>query len=436
MEGAGMIVEDGPSSTRRAYRTALETAVGRYEELIRGISVLREIDAIDDVEVPLGLLCRRLVQVVSAATSYLEDDVSSAEGETALARKFQLGKGVAGLVVMRGNPLRISDVRSAPEFVAVPETRVPVRSLLCLPLGVDSHIIGVFNLSHSRPGFFTEQDEATMTLVAERCARLLASHRMLHRHRVLERCYQLACDQAGDGIVVIEEDGSIVMTNRVAETILGVDLHDAARGAERWLERIEERDREMLLEARAALWSAGKACTTQYRMAAEPGEVRIIEEHATLVTSESDVERQAVCVLRDVSRRVREEAERTALESQLRHAQKMEALGELAGGITHDFNNTLTGILANVSLARESVDASILAELLADIEAAANQGASMTRRLLAMSRRSEVERESIDVGRLIDDVIAILRNTVDRRVGLHRHVQPGLWQALADRSQI
>ena len=202
-----------------------------------------------------------------------------------------------------------------------------------------------------------------------------------------------------------------------------------------WQAKIDERGRREVERVRAGVWETGEGCISQYRLRDSSGSSRVIEEHATLVQGPHP-DRQAVCVLRDITRRVQREAERTALEAQLRQAQKMEALGELAGGITHDFNNILAGILANVSLARACPDTEDLPDLLADIEAAAKQGASMTRRLLAMSRRSQVERSTVDVPDLVDDVLGILRNTLDRRVALHRNLQPTLWQAHADRSQL
>ena len=454
-----MLTDDCPVSEERVFRDALVAAVSRYEELIHSLSVLREIDDIDDTDIPLGRLCRRVVSLVSshcraencslmlvsrdgegldlwAATSYLDDDVSSAEGEVALARKFRVGNGVAGLVVLHGKPLRLEDVCEAPEFVVQPEPCVSVRSLLCLPLSVGNRTIGVINLSHSQPGFFTEQDEATMGLVADRCARLLSSHRLLHDHRMMERCYQLAFNEAGDGIMVVEEGGRVLMANATAKAIVGFDLSEGNEGVVRWMAQIDEGDRSKVEPARARMWAQGDACHVQYRISDLAGHVRVIEENSTPIAAGADVDGLAICVLRDVTRRVEAENERATLDAQLRHAQKMEALGELAGGITHDFNNILTGILANVSLARADEEAEDLPELLADIEAAAKQGAALTQRLLAISRRSGVERTSVDVGQIVDDVFGILRNTVDRRVALHCDIAPVVWPALAERSAV
>lgn len=442
-----------------AYRVALQAAVSRYEDLVRSLSVLREIDAIDDVAVPLGQLCRRLVEVIAkhysaencslmlmaadglhlelwAATGCLQDTAAFPPGEAPLGTRFRVGHGIAGHVVANGEPARIADVRNAEHFELLADSNVSLRSLLCLPLSAEGKVIGVINLSHSKPGYFSEQAEATMTMVAERCARLLASHQLLHRHRVVERCYQLACEKAGDGIVVFDSDGDIVLANSVAADLLGIDVREHATLSDSWFARIHEEDRAEVQSMRELLHSDGVPRTCQYRIIVPDGEARIIEEHTTLVSGSSDSKKQLVCVLRDVSKRVEQDREHLELEAQLRQAQKMEALGELAGGITHDFNNILTGILANVSLARSTLDTAQLPELLADIEAAATQGASLTRRLLAMSRRSQVERSPVEITGLIDDVLGILRNTLDRRVALHRNCEPGLWRARADRSQI
>jgi PAS domain S-box-containing protein len=439
------------------YRHALREAVDRYEDLVKCLSLLREIDSIDDVTEPLGLVCRRLVELILrqsraencslmlldthrnrlelwATMGCLQDEATSSGGDAPLQHAFDIGHGIVGQVALQGAPLRVSDARELTAQEQLPDTTAGTRSLLCVPICIRGRTLGVINLSHAAKDFFTEDDQATMMMVADRAALLLTSHQLLRHHRAVERCYQLALEQAGDAIVVLDEDGSVGVANSVAEQLLNVKSGGRADPALAWLECVHEQDRPALQRARDGLWRSGAACTTQFRVVGPQGQVRHVEEHATLFVDTAN-RRASVCVLRDVTRRILADQERVALEAQLRHAQKMEALGELAGGITHDFNNILAGILANVSLARMAADATLLPELLADIETAAEQGSAMTRRLLAVSRRSQVERATVDVVDLIDDVVAILRNTLDRRVGLHRSCQPGLWKVRADRSQ-
>ncbi len=138
------------------------------------------------------------------------------------------------------------------------------------------------------------------------------------------------------------------------------------------------------------------------------------------------------------NRELRAEMEmRAQIEEELRQSQKMEALGHLTGGVAHDFNNLLAVILGNLELAERS-DATTPAvrELLRDAIDAASRGATLTQRLLALSRKQELRPEPIDVFALLDD----MRNLLERILGERIAVQLGEKQAelhcMADRSQL
>jgi signal transduction histidine kinase len=113
--------------------------------------------------------------------------------------------------------------------------------------------------------------------------------------------------------------------------------------------------------------------------------------------------------LRDISARVDAQAEKESLEAQLRRSQKLEAVGQLAGGVAHDFNNILTAVLGNVELLRMqfgangAVDEGALSHL-QQIERAAQRAASLTRQMLAFSRRQAIRREILDLNHIMADV--------------------------------
>ncbi len=139
----------------------------------------------------------------------------------------------------------------------------------------------------------------------------------------------------------------------------------------------------------------------------------------------------------DISDRKRAEEERRNLEAQLRQAQKMEAIGQLAGGVAHDFNNILTAILGNVELARAQLPAdqeSGLQEDLDQIERSANRAASLTRQLLAFSRRQIAQPRHINLNDTLTDMEQMLRRLLTEHIALHFkpgadlhtvHVDPG-----------
>lgn len=124
-------------------------------------------------------------------------------------------------------------------------------------------------------------------------------------------------------------------------------------------------------------------------------------------------------------------------EAQLRHAQKMEAIGQLAGGISHDFNNLLAVIQLNAeSIAAELGPEHHLAEEVEDIVAAAQRGARLTRQLLAFSRKQEVRRKPIDLNATVRALHGTLGGVLGENLELSLNLAPDIGAIVADPGQI
>jgi len=133
----------------------------------------------------------------------------------------------------------------------------------------------------------------------------------------------------------------------------------------------------------------------------------------------------------------RDITERKRLEEQLRQAQKMEAIGQLAGGVAHDFNNLLTAILGNVSLLLGAkADADPDHELLAATEQAAQRATDLTRQLLGFSRQTMLRLERANLSACAQEVVSILRRTIDPRIALEVVGAVDLWAVQADLGQV
>ena len=128
---------------------------------------------------------------------------------------------------------------------------------------------------------------------------------------------------------------------------------------------------------------------------------------------------------------------RRQMEDQIRQAGKLEAVGQLAGGVAHDFNNLLTAIPGNLSLAQTMLppDHPVL-ELLAASDQAAWRAAELTRQLLGFARRSTVRLEPADVNLAVAEALAILRRTIDPRIVIDARPASNLCPALVDLGQI
>jgi PAS domain S-box-containing protein len=170
------------------------------------------------------------------------------------------------------------------------------------------------------------------------------------------------------------------------------------------------------------------------------GQGRIVRWFGTLTDIEEIVEaREVLARSRAELERLVDERTRDLEETQARlaHARRMEALGQLAGGIAHDFNNVLQTVQGSAELierrAQGMDDVRRLARMVGE---AAERGSTITRRLLAFSRRGELRAEAVDAAALLGGVRDILGHTLGGTVEVRVEAEPGLPMLLADKGQL
>ena len=142
---------------------------------------------------------------------------------------------------------------------------------------------------------------------------------------------------------------------------------------------------------------------------------------------------------KDISARLRTEVELRDAQEALRQSQKMEAVGQLTGGLAHDFNNLLTGITGSLDMIGRRVAQGRTGELDHYVQAAqgaSRRAAALTHRLLAFSRRQTLDPKPTDVSRLIAGMADLIRRTVGPAVTVETVDAVGLWTALVDPSQL
>jgi PAS domain S-box-containing protein len=137
-----------------------------------------------------------------------------------------------------------------------------------------------------------------------------------------------------------------------------------------------------------------------------------------------------VLTARDVTDELREQERR-------RHAQRLEAIGTLAGGVAHDFNNLLTAINGYAGIALEDLrPGDPLREDIEEIRSAGARAADLTRQLLAFGRRQVLNPESLDPGTVVEGIQKMLRRIIGEQVDLVTDLQPDAWRVRADRGQL
>lgn len=236
---------------------------------------------------------------------------------------------------------------------------------------------------------------------------------------------------APDAVISIDKDYRIILFNRGAETIFGYDAAEiigqpihillpehlrAGHGAKiDRFKRSPENSRRM--NVRGKVFGRRK-----------DGEEFAAEASIGKLKQGGDA--TFIVLLRDVS-------EREMWEEQLRHAQKMEAVGQLTGGVAHDFNNLLTIILGNLQLLQRRIDDGPKTEHMFDRAiAAAQRGGDLTHRLLAFSRRTPLDPKLTDLGQLIDDIVKLTTRTIGENITVNVSTDDDLWRVNIDRAQL
>jgi PAS domain S-box-containing protein len=144
-----------------------------------------------------------------------------------------------------------------------------------------------------------------------------------------------------------------------------------------------------------------------------------------------------VTIATDITERRRSAEERAELEHRLAQAQRLESVGQLAGGVAHDFNNLLSVILTCVGFAERELPADHpVRDDVEEIGRAADRAAALTRQLLMFSRREVVKPEVLDVGAMVRDLERLLNRTLSERIALRIAIGPDVVPVLADRAQL
>ena len=224
------------------------------------------------------------------------------------------------------------------------------------------------------------------------------------------------------------DTGRFVLLNRFGEDLLGYDRRDVVGKTDydifprEQADRFVARDRDVLVSQKA-LVTPEESITTRLRG------VRQMRTTEVAVADQSGAMRYLVAFAEDIS-------ERREIEQQLRHAQKMEAVGQLTGGVAHDFNNLLGIIIGNLDLVLDGVKGDRnLKEIAQAALDGALRGAEVTQRLLAFSRRQPLQPLRVNLNDRLLQIVPMLRRTLGDPISIQLHTAPDLWPVLVDSSQ-
>ena len=250
--------------------------------------------------------------------------------------------------------------------------------------------------------------------------------------RQSEERYRALFDRAGEGIFFMTLDGTLVAMNDAFARMHG---YSAAEMLHLRLKDLDTPETFQRVPERMARIRDGEGITFEVEHYHRDGHVFPLEVSASLaaVGGESYIQ----CFHRDITERKCAEAEKSALETQLRQAQKLESVGRLAGGVAHDFNNLLSGIMGYVELCRDELPPEHpIRSYLDEIATDAQRSANITQQLLAFARKQIIAPKMLDLNDALVGMLKLLRHLMGEDIAANWMPGTHLWPVKIDPGQL
>ncbi|MFN2244324.1 MAG: GAF domain-containing protein, partial [Anaerolineae bacterium] len=315
-----------------------------------------------------------------------------------------------------------TDIRRSPSDE--PRARRSTAASLLLPLLVDGEIEGSIRMDAATSRTFTSSEIDLAHRIADQVSTALARIRLEEAQRRLTA----AVEQAAEGVMITDTEGSILYANPAFDQITGYGRGKAMGRHARALLQVA-RDPAVRTEMWQAVTS-GQTWQGRFTSDGRDGNTYTVDSTVSPVRNQVGDVVNYVATLRDMTREVE-------LEKQFQQAQKMEALGRLAGGIAHDFNNLLTVIQLSTRLLEKGLRRQDpLWDHVQHIREAGDRAARLTRQLLSFSRREVVEPKALRLNQIVEDLSRMLKRIIGEDIDLVTSLADDLWPIRADAGQI
>jgi PAS domain S-box-containing protein len=346
------------------------------------------------------------------------DIVNGRRAECRLPKDWQQPSPTTRRAIEQGGQLILRNLaeQTPSDLTAFGDTGRRSASLIFVPIRNGADVNGVLSIQSYAPGAYDRQSLALLQTLADHCGGALERIRAQEALSGSEANYRLLVERSPDGILV-HRDGTFVYANPAALQLLHAQALQDLLGRT-VMDIVPAENRECIrLRIQHALERGPTPLLEQkiLRLDGTPIEAEVMGLPCTFEGKPA-----VQTIMRDITERKKAEENQVQLQTQLRQSQKMEAIGQLAGGVAHDFNNLLAVIRGNAELAvMHAVQASPeTRECLKQVQAAADRAANLTRQLLAFGRKQIMQAQPLSLNDVVGNLTKMLKRVIGENVQL------------------
>ena len=394
---------------------------------------------------------RRLMDIVGSSIWLIDAETgdlvcrqaTGAYGETLRGWRLVPGEGLAGWVADHDESLISQDTYTDNRHYKEVDLSIgrDMHSVLTVPLRIKGDVIGVVQVVDMQAGRFGQTDLKLLETLAGSAAVAIENARLYEKGqkeiairkkteaalRDSENRYRTVLEANPDSVIVYDMGGRVTYLNPTFTRVFGWNLEECmGKKMDMFVPEEDWPTTNIMIEK---VLAGEDVLGVETRRYTKTGDIIPVSISGAIFNDRDGNSSGSVVNLRDIS-------EQKRLESQIQQSQKMEAIGTLAGGIAHDYNNLLMGILGNLSLILLDFDSSHPYHAkLKNIEKYVQSGSELTKQLLGFAKGGKYEVKPVDLNDLIEESSEMFSRT-KKEIRIYRKYQKEIWPVEVDSNQI